>query len=413
MRTRSLIALAAIAVTACSKDPAGPSGGPPAPLTSLPRSLSAAEQATISAANDFSFALFREVARSEAKASVFLSPMSASMSLGMTLNGARGETFEAMRAALRLGGTSQEDINAAYKSVVSLLSGLDSGVQFTLANSIWHTDRVTFAPAFLDAARNWFDASVRALDFSNESASLAAINGWVNDRTQGKIPTIIDRIPPDYVMYLINAIHFKGSWRTRFDPALTAPAPFHAATGAAQSVPFMNLQATLPYAEAEGVQVVDLPYSRGAWSMTIVLPPAGTTADALAANLTLERWNALVGALSEQKVQLALPKLKLAYERQMRPDLTALGMGVAFSDAANFSGMTSTPNAFAIGYVKQKTFVDVNEEGTEAAAATVTGITVTSAPMVHEMRVDRPYLVVIRERLSGTILFIGKINQVS
>jgi serpin B len=412
--TRLIVIAAALGVAAaCSKDPSSPGddGTQPKVLEALPRALSSAETKVVSGANDFTFALFRQLSTAQPGVNVFASPLSASMSLGMTLNGARGGTFDAMRTALQLGNASQQEINEGYRSLIALLRGLDPSVQFAIANSIWHTNEVQFAPAFLDAGRTHFDATVQGLDFRNASAALSAINGWVNDRTKGKIPTILDELPQDYVMFLINAIYFNGNWRTRFDPAKTVTAPFRPTTAAAQTARLMTMTAPLPYAETATAQVVDLPYGNAAFRMTVVLPKEGTSLQSMAASLTPAAWTTLLAGVRERQVELFLPKLKLEYERQLRDDLTALGMGVAFSDFANFSGMTTGPNAFTIGFVKQKTFVDIHEEGTEAAAVTVTGIVPTSVPVIPVMRIDRPYLFAIREHLSGTVLFIGKIER--
>ncbi len=398
-----------VAVAACkgATDP-GNGGSQPAVRNQLPRALSSAEVQVASAANAFSFALFRQVSGAQPDSNVFLSPLSASFSLGMALNGARTGTFDAMRTALQLGEATQSDINTGYHGLLDVLDSLDQSVAFTIANSIWYRNTFTFDPTFLDAGRNYFDATIAGLDFTNTTGSLATINGWVNDKTAGKIPTILDEITADQVMFLINAIYFKGSWRSRFDPNLTATAAFTASTGVVQQAQMMQVDDTLSYATVNGAEAIDLPYGDKAFSMTVVLPPEGQTLDAFASSLTESAWQSMVGALQPRKAPFFFPKLQLSYERLMTPDLTALGMGVAFSDVADFSGMSSA-TGLSIAFVKQKTFIDIDEEGTEAAAVTATGIQATDAPVA--LRVDRPYLFVIRDRLTGTILFIGKVNR--
>jgi serine protease inhibitor len=341
---------------------------------------------------------------------VFISPLSASMSLGMTLNGARAGTFDAMRSALQFGTTSQADINGGYKSLISLLRGLDPGVDFKIANSIWHRNGMTFSPPFLDAGKTYFDAAIQGLDFTKVDASKATINDWVSDQTNAKIPAIIDDITSDDVMFLINAIYFKGIWRSRFDPNDTRPGDFRSAAGAKQSAQFMMLNEEIRHSSTNGVEAVDLPYGNAAFTMTVVLPPAGVSADEFSSTLTATQWEAIVAGLHGQPGTLWMPKLRLTYARTMNDDLTALGMGVAFTGRADFSGMAGSPGDLEISYVKQKAYVDINEEGTEAAAVTVTGIKLVSAPVPFTLRFDRPYLFVIRERLSGTILFMAKIN---
>jgi serine protease inhibitor len=405
---RARLVLAAVLTAACSgaTDP----GAASSPLTELPRSLSASEQKVLGAANEFTFTLFRQLNGAQRGTNVFVSPLSASMALGMTMNGAAGTTFDQMRAALQFHDASQDEINKGYKGLIALLRGLDGNVDFRIANSVWHDQAFPFTSSFLDAARTWFDAEVKGLDFDNPAAALQAINGWVNRSTGGKIPSILDEIENDDVMFLINAIYFKGSWRDRFDPAETQDAQFRAADGRRQPMKLMHRQGKMAYLRTPQLEVVDLPYGRGAFAMTVVLPAEGTDVDSLAASLRADDWMQLTEQFREVEMVLELPRLKLEYERELNDDLKALGMRDAFDDRrADFTRMApgSLGHYLYVGFVKQKTFVDINEEGTEAAAATAVSIKLESAPPT--MRVDRPYLFAIRERLSGTILFIGKI----
>jgi serine protease inhibitor len=401
-RTLRYAALAVV-LTACS-DPQSP--GHPAP------SLDAAEQQVSSSGNEFSFALFQQLAKREAGKNVFVSPLSASMSLGMAMNGAAGPTFDAMRTALRLGTGDMGQIDAGYRGLVDLLRGLDPTTTFQIANSIWYRNSVSFRQSFLDTTKKYFDAQVQGLNFADATGSLATINAWVSANTGGKIPKILDEITPDEVMFLINAIYFKGTWQMKFDPALTTPDRFVAADGTIQTVPFMNRREHLKPmflfgATQQQVSVVELPYGNGDFAMDIILPPPNASVDSTAATLTSSAWGALIASLREVDYALAMPKFTLSYERTLTDDLSALGMGVAFTDQANFSGMSAV--GLKLEFVKQKTFVDVNEAGTEAGASTVTGVVPTS---LTEVRVNRPFIFVIRERQTGTIVFMGKLLRV-
>jgi serine protease inhibitor len=394
---------------ACSGSPTTP-GSQPAELQSLPRALSVGEQQVIDASNAFSFALFgRGTVRRDSN--VFLSPLSASFSLGMTMNGAAGTTFDEMRSALQFGSMSQQEIDASYKSLIALLTSLDPAVTMQIANAIWYRQGFPFNQSFLDTTKAYFDAEVRGLNFADVAGSLGAINGWVNTKTNGKIPTILETIDQQDVMFLVNAIYFNGSWRSKFDAAETIDAPFTAFDGSKESLRLMHRNATMAYAETDAYQAVDLPYGNGAFSMTVVLPKAGRDVESVAASLTPAAWQSLTGRFNGSAlVDLYLPKIKLSYQRQLASDLVALGMKAAFvPGGADFTRMSPAGKDLYIAFVKQKTFVDVHEEGTEAAAVTVTGIRVISAPITQTMRVDRPFLFVLRERLSGTILFMGKI----
>ncbi len=414
---RASAAVAAVAAltaaTACSTSPTeGQPSNAPTALTALPRALTASEIKVRDAANAFAFALWSRINTAQRDTNVFVSPLSASFALGMTLNGAAGQTADQMRVALQFGAATFPEINAGYKSLVALLTSLDPGVQMQIANSIWYRQEFPFRQAFFDTTKAYFDATVRGLNFTDRAASLSAINGWVNTATAGRIPTVLDDIKSHQVMFLINAIYFKGSWRLKFDRALTMPATFHSAVGASQPMQLMYRLDSLSYTESATYQAADLPYGNTAFTMTVLLPKPGTDVESLAASLTPVAWQTLTSSFRTQKVEFYLPRLTLRYERRLNGDLQALGMIVPFvPDGADFTGMAAAPvgNQLYIDFVKQNTFVDVNEEGTEAAAVTTVGIGATSMPVYPVMRVDRPYLFVLRERLTGTVLFMGKI----
>ena len=408
---RQLSCILIVALAACGgNSPTTPTGATPA-LTALPRDLTSAERNVLGASNAFSFALWKRVNLAQKDSNVFVSPLSASFSLGMAMTGTANQTFDDMRAALQFGTASLADIDAGYKSLIALLTSLDKTVTMEIANSIWYRNTFPFNQSFLDDGTNYFGATIKPLDFANVDASLSAINGWVNTQTKGKIPTIIDKIEPENVMFLINAIYFKGSWRERFNPALTQDGTFHA-VGGDQTVRLMNRHAKMLYAETATYQAVDLPYGDSAFTMTVVLPKTGTTVESLAASLDAASWQTLTSSLHTGDIDLVLPKVKMSWTRGLIPDLKGLGMLVPFADGADFTRMSTRGRELYISSVRQKTFVDINEEGTEAAAVTSTGISLTSAPITTVMRVDRPFVFVIRERLSGTVLFMGKVVRI-
>ena len=373
-------------------------------ITQLPRALTAAEVQVIGASNRFAFDLLAQANR--ANDNLFLSPLSASMALGMTMNGAAGETWNQMRDMLGFGSLAEEEVNAAYKSLLELLVGLDPTVETAIGNSVWTRSGFPVDPDFLDTVREAFGAEVAELDFASTSAS-ERINEWVTDATHGRIEDMVpDVIPDDVVMYLLNAIYFKGSWTLRFDPSETRTEPFHLDDGSTRAVPLMTLDGTLPYQENSRFQAVDLPYGGRAFAMTVLLPRQGVSVDTLTANLDAGEWEDVADGFRDEKVELFLPRFRMSYERMLNDDLAALGMVDAFDpDRADLTRLSPVGPLF-ISEVKQKSWVDVNEEGTEAAAATSVGATFTSG--VPVVRADRPFLFFIRERLSGTILFVGK-----
>jgi len=403
------LVLAALAVR-CSDGPVGPA----AEISQLPRDLTPAEQELIQSDNAFGLKLFREIhAQEDAGKNLFISPLSVAMALGMTYNGAAGTTYEAMQETLELQGLSLEEVNQSYRSLIDLLADLDPTVEWLLANSIWYREGFPVRSEFLEVNQEYFDAEVAALDFASPDAA-PTINNWVSENTNGRIEEIVDDpIAGDVLMYLINAIYFKGNWTVQFDPDLTTDRPFYLADGSQKQVPMM----TYPYPRVveagyyrdEHLQALDLPYGGRAYSMTILLPAREGQIGALVESLDSERWSSIIAGLESAELNVVMPKYTLEYELEMKDVLTALGMGIAFG-GADFSKICCTPGAIWISKVKHKTFVDVNEEGTEAAAVTSVEVVSTSTasgpPTIH---VDRPFLFVIRERFSGTILFMGLI----
>ena len=379
------------------------------------RGLTIGEQQLVESSNTFGFELLKEVVDQEGDKNIFISPLSVSMALGMTLNGADGDTYEAMKQTLELAGLSEEEINESYESLIELLRGLDPDVIFQIANSIWYRQGWAARQSFLDVCRQYFDAEVTDLDFADSGAA-DIINAWVDESTNGKIEEIVDSpINPLTVMFLINAIYFKGTWKYEFDEQDTQSAPFYLLDDSEIQCQMMQQQATLDYYEKADFQTVDLPYGNDKYSMTVLLPAQDKDIDELIAELNDSNWNEWTGNMMEEEVALYLPKFTLEYEIKLNDVLTAMGMGIAFG-GADFTRLCD-PEQPALGRgplcideVKHKTFVEVNEEGTEAAAVTSVEIVYRSAgPRITTMRVDRPFIFVIRENHSGSILFAGKI----
>jgi len=401
---RRLAALALLAA-AC--------GGPTTePLTELPRPLTDAEAALIAADNAFAFRLLNRIAATESAPNLFISPLSVGMALGMAYNGAAGGTREAMATTLGLEGLSLDEVNAGYRSVIDLLRALDPTVEFTIANSIWHRLAIALAPAFLDRTATYFDATVQGLDFADPAAA-ETINDWVSDQTRGRIDEIVTPpIPEETIAYLVNAIYFKGAWTYQFDPDRTSDGAFLRPDGSTRTVPLMRTEEPIPlrYAYDDGIMIGDLTYGGGAYRMTVVVPQDPAALEGLVAGLTQSRWDGWIASLDSMELDVVLPRFTMEYERSLADDLRALGMEVAFCDnpAADFTAMYPDGGA-CISAVKHKTFVLVNEEGTEAAAVTSVEVGVTSMPPM--LIVDRPFLFAIREALSGTILFIGQITD--
>jgi serpin B len=284
-------------------------------------------------------------------------------------------------------------------------------VDVRVANALFHRTGFTMEAPFLSAARTSFDARIEALDFAQAGAA-DAMNAWVKSSTGGRIDRIVDPpIDPATMAFLMNAVYFKGDWTQQFDAKETRSATF-AAPGGSKSVRLMHLQDDLWYREGDGWVAADVPYGGKAWSMTVAVPSDGRSIDAVVAGL-----GSILDAgahWTQQEVSLFLPRFDLSWERVLNGDLQALGMVDAFDPSrADFSAMLhgARDAGLHIEKVKQKTFLSVDEEGTEAAAVTSVEVGVTSAPVVRVVRADRPFLLAIRERLSGTVLFAGLIVQ--
>lgn len=380
------------------------------PLDELPRNLTPAEQTVVSEANAFGLDLFGRLAADDREGNVFLSPLSAYMALGMVANGASGETLEGIRATLHQSGLDEAQANEAYRGLLDLLLTLDPKVDLEIANAIWYRLGLHVRSTFEEQSQRTFDAAVEGLDFA-DPASVDVINGWVRDRTRNRIDEIVSELPPELVMLLVNAVYFKGSWQTEFDVDRTHDAGFTLLDETVVNVPMMLRPDVemLRYQRGDAFEAAELLYGNGAFVMTVIVPSGGAAPADLMASLDASTWDGWMNDFEEVASfgQVLLPKFRIEWEEVLNDQLAAMGMSRAFSTSADLSRLFDEDQDLMISRVKQKSFVDVNEEGTEAAAVTSVGVGVTSAP--PGFRVDRPFVFAIRERFSGTVLFIGQV----
>lgn len=377
------------------------------------RELTAAEKLLVESDNRFGFKLFKQIVREKKDENVFISPLSVSMALGMTYNGAAGETREVMQKTLELSGMTLEEVNKSYRTLIELLSQLDPKVKFQIANSIWCREEIEFKQEFIDLNKEYFDALVTGLDFSSTGAA-DVINRWVDENTNGKIKQIVKPpISPYTIMFLINAIYFKGLWTYQFEKDLTEDADFHLLDGSKRSCQLMTQEGQFQYFENSTFQAIDLPYGDEDFSMVVFLPRQQTNIDTLTVEFDQENWSRWVNSFSKRKGSIQLPRFTLQFGLKLNDALKALGMSIAFDPSgADFTNLYEGPVNAYISEVMHKSFVEVNEEGTEAAAATSVTVGVTSVePAGFWMRVDRPFIFAIRENRSQTILFMGKIVE--
>lgn len=360
--------------------------------------------------NVFGFDLFQELHAAEPTDNIFISPMSISTALSMALNGAAGQTYTDMQGAMRVPNWEQNRLNAAYRSLLEVVPNLDPKVQLQIANSIWYRDTYVVRQEFLDVNRTFFKSQVSALDF-NSPAAKATINKWVNDQTKGLIKDIVKDISPETVMFIINAVYFKGTWRHQFDAKKTNQQPFFLADGTQKNVDMMLLpKVSLPVFSDDRLTAIDLPYGDSIFSMTILLPNEGYSMDALVTSLSAASWRVWLDNLSDSpRMTFGMPKFKMEYEQLLNRALTDMGMGIAFAPRqANFTNIAKDEELH-ISAVRHKAFVEIDEKGTEAAAVTSIEIETTSLP--PEIIVNRPFVFVIRDNKTNSVLFIGKMMQ--
>ncbi|MEN8117442.1 MAG: serpin family protein [Bacteroidota bacterium] len=367
----------------------------------------------VEAENEFGLELFQKIYASETKHdNIMVSPLSVSLALAMTYNGANGETQTAMEETLKVYGLTPDDINQSYASLVAALQSLDPKVLLEIANAIYYRDDFQVENDFISTNKKYYDAEVEALDFGSPTA-LETINGWVADKTHNKIDKILDRISRDHVMFLLNAIYFKGIWRSEFDKKDTQKRPFYFGDSGFTATETMQKTDSMQYTSNDIFSAVRLPYGAGNYNMYVFLPNTDRTIDDIIQNLDTENWtNWMAGFGAVQNVDLQLPRFKYAYEIKLNDVLTEMGMGVAFTGGADFTGINKNGNLF-IDYVKHKTFIEVNEEGTEAAAVTIVAVERTSVggPQNILFYVNRPFMYVITEKDTGAILFIGTVKN--
>lgn len=355
----------------------------------------------------FGLDLVKQVYQGE---NLFLSPASAALVLSLTANGAEGETQAAMLRTLRLESMSMAEVNGANGALQSLLATPDPKVTITTANGIWHHRDLKIAPAFQAVAKDDYRAEVRGVRF--DESAVKAINDWVSRQTQKKIPQMLDRIDPNAVMLLVNALYFKGEWTEPFEPESTRNAPFTRLDGSTRQLPFMFRRASLSALAADGVKGVRLPYGNGRVALYAIMPDRW---DGFVDGLSAERWQAWMKGFAQQEVRLSLPKVKLEAQAELLEPLKAMGMELpADPNLAQFGALfTAGPPAY-IGRVLQKSFLSIDEKGTEAAAATVVEMRAGSAQPpkeVLEVKLDRPFLLAIRDDQTGVLLFVGLVME--
>ncbi len=365
----------------------------------------------ISSDNAFGMELFKKViAGLPEDENIMISPVSAALALAMTYNGANGATKDSMETALMKTGMATADINQSYKDLMAGLKSIDPKVTFNIANSIWYRQNFDVLPEFIQTNQNYFNAEVQGLDFTNPQ-SLETINNWVAEKTNDKITEILNNIPASAIMYLINAVYFYGSWKFEFDASKTTEKDFYIPNQNSIKVDMMMQDAELNYMSNNDFSAVELPYGSEHYSMVVLLPSQTNTTEEIISQLNPDNWKVWNESFTKKEVVVSLPKFKFEFEDSLNNVLSAMGMGIAFSPVeADFTKINPQGNLY-ISMVKQKAYVDVNEKGTEAAAVTVVEISYTSAGGDGKIyfTANKPFIFVIMEKESKSIIFIGRV----
>jgi len=367
----------------------------------------------VQAGNEFGFELFRNIFEQETENdNTLVSPLSVSLALAMTYNGANGETKTAMEKTLKMYGLTPDEINQSYSNLVAELQSLDPRVLLEIANAIFYREDFEVENKFIATNQNYYKASVDALDFNSPNA-VKTINNWVADKTNDKIKTILQSISSEQVMFLLNAIYFKGIWQNKFDEENTEDLPFYRDGDNTVNVPTMKKTDDVRYAANDLFSAVELPYGTGNYCMYFFLPQEDHSVNDVVSQLDKNNWTNWMNEFGNAvKVDLEIPRLKYEYEIKLNDALSDMGMGAAFSNGADFTGINKNGKLY-IDYVKHKTFIEVNEEGTEAAAVTVVAVGVTSVGPVQniQFKLNRPFLFAITETETGAILFMGTVKN--
>jgi serine protease inhibitor len=402
-----LIILFAIPVllVSCKKEPSAE-----LPVEPVKIDLTSDQISLISSENSFALYIFKKIINNEPAAkNVIISPLSISSSLSMTLNGANGATRDAMLAALRMNGLTPGAINNAYKNLTGTLLKVDQRVLISISNSVWTEKNFVVKKPFIDLLSGFYNAEAKSFDITDPLAP-KQVNSWIESKTNGLIKNMVEELDPSTVMLLVNAIYFKGKWSSQFDKANTTDKSFYHSDGTSAKVPMMRQTSEFKIFKAADFTLAEFPYGQGNFVMDVIVPDEINGINNIIPLITENSLNGWINQLALKKTDLSFPRFKYEYRKELKDILSDMGMTVAFTDAADFSNISDID--LLISLVLHQAFIETNEEGTEAAAATITGISVTSAPSDPTiLNIDHSFLYIIRETTTNSILFMGRVSD--
>jgi serpin B len=387
----------------CKKDP-----DVTLPVEPVKIDLTTDQVSLIGSENSFALDIFNKVTEnSDASDNIIISPLSISSALSMTLNGANGATRDAMLAALRMNGVTPDIINNSYKGLTEALLNIDTRVIISIANSVWIENNFVVKKPFVDVLTQYYNAESKPFDVLDPLAP-TQINSWIESKTNGLIKNMIDQLDPNTVMLLINAIYFKGKWNSQFDKDNTVQKSFYKPDGSTITVPMMKQTSDYKIYNGDGFTLAELAYGQGNFVMDVILPADNNGIKSLIPLITENNLSVWLNQMAKRKTELSFPRFKYGYKKELKDILSDMGMGLAFSDNADFSNISDLSTK--ISFVLHQANIETNEEGTEAAAATVVGVSTTSIPAgPFVLNIDHSFLYIIRETTTNSILFMGKV----
>ncbi len=361
----------------------------------------------ISSENLFAFDLFNRVLEnSTATENVIISPLSISSALSMTINGANGATRDDMLNALRLNGLTPDIINNSYKDLTKALLNVDKRVLISIANSVWIENNFVVKKPFTDILTQFYNAESKSFNITDPLVP-DQVNSWIESKTNGLIKNMLDKLDSSTVMLLINAIYFKGKWSSQFDKNNTVQGSFYKPGGVTAEVPMMNQTSSFKSYSGNGFTLAEFPYGQGNFVMDVIVPDDKNGISNIIPLLTAENFTDWINKISERSTILSFPRFKYTYKKELKDILSDMGMSIAFSDFADLSNISDV--SLKLSFVKHQALIETNEEGTEAAAATIVGIVNTVAPVPFKLNIDHSFLYVIRETTTNSILFMGRV----
>jgi serine protease inhibitor len=362
-----------------------------------------------SANNKVAFKFLSETLKTNNKENVIISPLSLSTILALTQNGAVGSTKEEMLKALELQGLDDSTINESYRNIIAHFNSL-KGIETKIGDSIWIRKNADVKKELISVGKNYYEAEINEVDFTKKN-TVDAVNKWVSGRTAGKINKMMDSFEDDTYMTLINTVYFKGKWNNPFTERSTSKQKFTSSDGSTKDVDMMKETMGIDYMKNTNFQAVRIPYEDQNFGMYVFLPNKDSSVDKLMNEMTMENWNMWINEFKKTQAQVSLPKFKIEFEEELNSMLKGFGMKDAFNGNANFSNITDKTDLY-IDLVKQKSYIDVNEAGTEAASATAVVMKTVSAPLdPTQFTVDRPFLYAIADKKTGLIIFMGKVEK--